>query len=237
MADDLIVQPLRAQRCSAWLATIASPAKAGDAQRGGWAQFRAGFRTPRRLAALATLALACVLGGSAGWIHAKALLAQVLLQDAWVQTLATGKAHAPWPWADTAPVARLRVAARDIDQIVLRGDSGRTLAFGPGWAEASARPGDHGTVVVSGHRDTHFGFLRDLLPGDAIELQGADGSVTYRVIDSRIADVRRDRLALGAGQDELWLVTCWPFDAVEAGGPLRYAVRTVRVDAGLALAP
>lgn len=232
MANDLSTPPLRALRCTAWLVTIAS-------SRGGTETLppRRGARLPdassphRRAAACITLALALLLGGSAGWIHAKALLAQRLLQDAWTRTLATGKPHAPWPWADTAPVARLRVAARDIDQIVLRGDSGRTLAFGPGWAEASAAPGAHGTVVVSGHRDTHFGFLRELRPGDAIELQGTDGSVTYRVVDSRIADARRDRLALDAGQDELWLVTCWPFDAVQAGGPLRYAVRTVRVDA------
>ena len=236
MARDLIVVPLRALRCSAWLDAIASRITLDKTQRGGWTRVRTALASRRKIAAFVTLALALVLGGSAGWIHAKALLAQVLLHNAWTQTLASGTAHAPWPWADTAPVARLRVAARDIDQIVLRGDSGRTLAFGPGWAEASAKPGGHGTVVLSGHRDTHFGFLRDLLPGDAVELQGASGSATYRVVDTRIADVRRDRLALDAGQDELWLVTCWPFDAVVAGGPLRYAVRTVRID-GLALAP
>lgn len=237
MADDLNATALlRVLRCSAWLATIASRAAVDGLQSNDRMRGRTRFAARRRSAAFVALMLALVLGGSAGWIHAKALLAQVLLHNAWTQTLASGTAHAPWPWADTAPVARLRVASRDIDQIVLRGDSGRTLAFGPGWAEASATPGDHGTVVVSGHRDTHFAFLRDLVPGDAVELQGVGGSGTYRVVDTRIADVRRDRLALDAGQDELWLVTCWPFDAVVAGGPLRYAVRTVRID-GLALAP
>lgn len=236
MADALTGMPLCAVRCTAWLATIAARDAAAAPQPGCRAHVRHLFATRRRVAAFATLAMALLLGTSAGWIHAKALLAQVLLHNAWTQTLASGTTHAPWPWADTAPVARLRVAARDIDQIVLRGDSGRTLAFGPGWAEASAAPGEHGTVVLSGHRDTHFAFLRDLQPGEAIELQGTQGNATYRVVDTRIADVRRDRLALDAGQDELWLVTCWPFDAVTAGGPLRYAVRTVRIDA-LALAP
>ena len=44
---------------------------------------------------------------------------------------------------------------------VLRGDSGRTLAFGPAWNEGSAAPG-HGTAIISGHRDTHFAFLHQL---------------------------------------------------------------------------
>lgn len=183
---------------------------------------------PRRWIAGAALVAAIALGGQAGWIHAKAGLAQILLHNAWADTVTDGKPHAPWPWADTSPVARLLVPGRGIDQIVLRGDSGRTLAFGPGWAEASATPGTHGTVVVSGHRDTHFEFLRDVALGDVIELQGAQGAARYRVTDTRVADTRTQRLALDADDDVVWLVTCWPFDAMRAGGPLRYAVRAVR---------
>ena len=231
MENPLIgMHPQRALRCAAWLATIASPASARseDACRSAW------WRGPlamRRRAAFAVFALALALGGNAGWIHAKALLAQALLQHAWTQTQASGTAHAPWPWADTAPVARLTVPSHGIDQIVLAGDSGRTLAFGPGWAEASAAPGGHGTVVVSGHRDTHFAFLRDLAPGDLLQLQSVTGNTTYRVHDARIADSRSERLAMDSGTDTLWLVTCWPFDAVEAGGPMRYVVRAERIPA------
>ena len=225
MATDLT----RLRRGAAWLRLMRSPAAASVAGA-SQGRLRRWLATPRNVLALGVCALALSLAGSAGWIHAKAMLAQTLLQNAWTQTLQNGKPHAPWPGADTTPVARLRVAARDIDQIVLSGDSGRTLAFGPGWAQASASPGAAGTVVVSGHRDTHFAFLRDLQPGDAIELQGTHGSVSYRVVDTRVADVRHERLAIDGHRDELWLVTCWPFDAVTAGGPLRYAVRTVRVD-------
>jgi sortase A len=171
---------------------------------------------------LALLALGLVV--DAGWLHAKAWLAQVLLQDAWTQTRAMQLPQQPWPWADTHPVARLRVAAHDVDQIVLAGDAGRTLAFGPGWAEASAAPGQVGTSVISGHRDTHFAFLQALAPGDAIELDSPQGTRRYRVSSLRVADTRREALALDAG-DALFLVTCWPFDALVAGGPLRYVVR------------
>lgn len=161
----------------------------------------------------------------AGWLHAKAWLAQQLLHAAWANTQSDGDAHKPWPWADTAPVARLRVAALDIDQIVLAGDAGRTLAFAPGWAEASSVPGSHGTVVVSGHRDTHFAFLRELRIGDELRLDAANDARRYRVTATRIADTRHEAVALNDHDDALLLVTCWPFDALAAGGPLRFVVR------------
>ena len=182
-------------------------------------------RCGARVVAASFLALfALGLAADAGWLHAKAWLAQQLLQQAWATTRATQQPQRPWPWADTHPVARLRVVARGIDQIVLAGDAGRTLAFGPGWAEASTAPAADGTSVLSGHRDTHFAFLRELQPGDAIQLESVRGERRYRVVAARIADVRREQIALGTG-DTLLLVTCWPFDAIVPGGPLRYVVQ------------
>ncbi|MBS7457866.1 class GN sortase [Coralloluteibacterium stylophorae] len=193
------------------------------------AQRSAGARRgrPRRWLPTLLLGAAGLCAMQAGWIHAKAALAQALLQHAWVRTLDDGHAHRPWPGADMAPVARLRVARLGIDQIVLAGDSGRVLAFGPGWAPASTAPGGGaGTRVVSGHRDTHFAWLADLRPGDALELDSASGARRYRVASTRVADSRRERIPVGDA-DVLLLVTCWPFDAVVAGGPQRYLVHAV----------
>jgi sortase A len=163
--------------------------------------------------------------GHGAWIHAKALLAQQLLQRAWSRTLAGEAEVKPWPWADTWPVARLRVPAHGADLIVLDGVSGRTLAFGPGLAPGGATPGAPGTAIVGGHRDTHFAFLRRLRAGDEIVAQ-TPGRPPARfvvretvVVDARTAVIRRD------GQTaRLALVTCYPFDAVTPGGPLRYVV-------------
>jgi hypothetical protein len=71
----------------------------------------------------------------------------------------------PWPWADTWPVARLRMQHPSVDLIVLAGAYGRTLAFGPGHVTSSALPGQEGTVMLTGHRDTHFRFLKDVQTG------------------------------------------------------------------------
>jgi len=197
--------------------------------------------TRRRRLAFATALIAALVLLDAGWIHAKAALAQGLLQRAWAQTLADGEAHRPWPWADTEPVARLQAPSLGEDQIVLAGDSGRVLAFGPGWAPASAAPGSDGRSVISGHRDTHFAWLRKLTVNDRLRVVTRNGSRDYRVVDTTVVDSREQRIEVSQAGSELLLVTCWPFDAVAAGGPLRYVVTALPEDAagtsGLAFSP
>ncbi|NNG13569.1 MAG: class GN sortase [Gammaproteobacteria bacterium] len=159
-----------------------------------------------------------------GWIYLKAELAQLLLERSWQQMQATAQPSKPWPWADTWSVARLSVPTRGIDQIVLTGDSGRTLAFGPGHTPGSAMPGEAGSVVISGHRDTHFRFLQHLQAGDEIDLQTASGQYRYQVRDTRLLDIKRHKLVSDPDSKRLHLVTCFPFDSVVSGGPLRYVV-------------
>ena len=183
--------------------------------------------SPHRRLALSLAALATLPLAHAGYLHAKAQLAQILLERAWRQAQHEGGRPRPWPWADTTPVARLRVARLGVDRIVLAGDSGRTLAFGPGWAPGSARPGEPGVVLISAHRDTHFSFLRELARGDRVALDGVHGSRRYRVSDVAIVDSRDGAASTAAGADGLVLVTCYPFDAVVPGGPLRYVVSAV----------
>ncbi len=191
----------------------------------------------RRIGWAACIGGSAVLAGQAGWVHAKAVLAQQLLQHSWNQASAAQPAAAPWPGADTHPVARLRMTRLGIDQIVLAGDSGRVLAFGPGWAPSSATPGQHGNVVLSGHRDTHFAWLQQLQAGDVIELDTPAATRRFVIRSHRVADARREQINLGAG-DRLTLVTCWPFEAMQSGGPLRYVVSAdplIEGDATLAL--
>lgn len=187
-------------------------------------------RMRRWLVALLLLVAAQQLAGAA-IIQAKAWLAPVLIDRAWSRTLTAGGTPVkPWSWADTWPVARLRVPALDIDQLVLNGDSGNALAFGPGHALASAALGSPGLAVVAGHRDTHFAFLRQLQPGARLQLQLPDGHWReYRVRSTRVADSRRELLPLQRAEEQLALVTCYPFDALLANGPLRYVVSAVPV--------
>lgn len=175
------------------------------------------------VALLATVALWNL--GQGIWIHVKAHVAQRLLQQAWARTIAGEREVKPWPWADTWPVARLRVPAHGVDLIVLDGVSGRTLAFGPGHVASSAPPGHAGTALVTGHRDTHFRFLARLKPGEQVLLEApGQASRRYVVRDIAVVDSRAAVIRTGDDVNRLVLITCYPFDAIVPGGPLRYVV-------------
>src|SRR5580693_7728478 len=163
-----------------------------------------------RFSTTLVLALAGLVLFSQGlYIHAKALLAQVLLQRAFTETIATGHATKPWPWADTWPVARIEVKRLRASVIVLAGSSGQALAFGPGHVELTPDAGERGVAVYSAHRDTHFRFLRNVIVGDEIDVTRSDGK-TFRYRADATAIVRYDRSGidpLAAGY-ELVLTTC-----------------------------
>ena len=177
-----------------------------------------------RLVFLGLLASALALTADALWLAGKAKLAQTLLSKAWYATLDDGRQHKPWPWADHWPVARLKVPDLAVDQIVLAGESGPVLAFAPGQNMQADRPGDGGTVVISGHRDTHFRFLKDLRPGMVINVQTRKGSIRYQVRDTAIVDSKISKIPVSRDFEQLVLVTCYPFDSLLAGGSLRYLV-------------
>lgn len=185
---------------------------------------------PRNAAAAFLVLLALWQIASGLYIPAKALVAQLLLRDAWGQTTEAGTMVRPWPWADTWPVARLTTTEHDVDLIVLAGVSGTTLAFGPGHMDGSAAPGEPGIVILSGHRDTHFSFLEDLRRDDRLTLQLPGGrGQEFKVRGFEVTDIRSSRLRLDGDEDSLVLVTCYPFHAVDPGGPLRYVVTAVPV--------
>ena len=159
------------------------------------------------------------------YIYAKAQFAQYLLRKSWDKTVAGAKAVKPWPWADTWPVARLEVPRLGIDQFVLDGASGRTLAFGPGHLNGTALPGEQGNTVFSGHRDTHFKFLQHLQLGDEIFVTDHDGTRNrYRISDTLIVDQDDMRVTVSGDRQQVTLVTCFPFASVTPGAIKRYVV-------------
>lgn len=164
------------------------------------------------------------------WIAAKARLANHLIQNAWEATLANGETSTPWSWADTWPVARLRHASTDTDLIVLEGADGSSLAFGPGHQSGTDAPGT-GVSLIGGHRDTHFGFLKEVQLRDELLVQTTTGDwQRYEVTNLAVVDSEAAPLSLPAEGDLLVLVTCYPFDNWLPGGPMRYIVEAVPVN-------
>ena len=185
---------------------------------------------PRFVSPLALALIGVILFGDGAYIHAKAWLAQVLLERAFDRSIATGQPVKPWSWADTWPVARIEVKRIGASAIVLEGVSGQALAFGPGHIPQTVDAGERGIAVYAAHRDTHFRFLRNVAIGDVIDVTRSDGKrFRYRADSSTIVHFDASGIDTETLGSELVLATCWPFDAVTSG-PERYVLHATLID-------
>jgi sortase A len=183
---------------------------------------------PLYLIAIVIASLGLSQIAAAGYIHAKAIVAQQLIASAWQQQK-NGLARRPWPGADLRPVARLTVPRQGVDLYVLDNSSPRALAFGPAHVSGTAMPGSWGNTVIVAHRDTHFAFLDKIATGDEIDVETPRGLARYRVEEVTVVDRNETRVLDAADSAQLTLITCYPFDAVLPGTTLRYVVIAARV--------
>jgi len=182
-----------------------------------------GLRTKLLIGSLITIT--SISWGNSLEIYFKAIVAQLLIDHAWEKTI-KGHSQPPWPWADTKPLAKMRDEKSGNSYIILSGGKGNALAFGPTHIEGTQKPGDLGTSVIAGHRDTHFSFLQTSKKGDQINIQSIGGIWTqYEITDLSIHDTRQSNIwTIDSELDQLLLVTCYPFDTINPGGPLRLVV-------------
>lgn len=185
----------------------------------------------RRFFAVLALCAGLALFGQGSYMRGKAWLAQVLIERSWAENRNHGSASVkPWPWADIRAVAKLRVPSRDITQYIMSDASGEALAFGAGMLPEGVMPAEEGHSVIAGHRDSHFAFLQDVAPGDEIVVENVHGRVQrYRVQRAYVLDTRQVGELSMHQERALTLVTCYPFDALVANGPLRYVVEAEAV--------
>jgi sortase A len=138
-------------------------------------------------------------------------------------------------WRDTqhanapAPLAVLRIPRIGIEAPVLEGSDDVTLNRGVGHIEDTAAPGASGNIGLAGHRDGFFRALKDILPGDALDVETIAGLTHYRVQRIWIVDPDDVSVLDPTPAPSVTLVTCYPFYFV-GSAPDRFIVRAVRDD-------
>ena len=168
------------------------------------------------------------------WIKGKAVMAQIMLDHAFLASAETGNLQKPWAWADIKPFARISAPRIGAENVVLDNVSGEALAFGPGHLPDSAKPGEAGSAVFSAHRDTHFRWLGDLRKDDLVVVETADGTRRqYRIRRAWVARYDAPGIDRHAPEHLLVLTTCWPLDAT-LRSDWRYIVEGVETKAGAA---
>jgi sortase A len=108
--------------------------------------------------------------------------------------------------------------------VVLDGAGSPTLRVGLGHVAGTSRPGEQGNVAIAGHRDTNFRPLRRITAGDEVVFEAP--SNTYRVSRIEIADPTDVSVLKSHAQNELTLVTCYPFSYL-GRAPKRFIVHSV----------
>ena len=127
------------------------------------------------------------------------------------------------------PLAILRIPKIKLEVAVLPGTDDFVLNRAVGHIEDTALPGADGNSGIAGHRDGFFRGLKDIVSGDAIELETLRGRQTYRV--ERIWVVNPEDVSVldPTPARSLTLVTCYPFFHI-GPAPQRYIVRAVSAD-------
>jgi sortase A len=121
------------------------------------------------------------------------------------------------------PLAVLSISKFDLRVPVLEGTDELTLNRAVGHIAGTARPDEEGNIGIAGHRDGFFRALKDISPGDTIELQTT--GATDRYIVDQIVLVRPDDVSVLQPRPvrSLTLVTCYPFYFI-GSAPQRYIV-------------
>jgi len=122
-----------------------------------------------------------------------------------------------------APIAVLSIPKIHLEVPVFDGTEDLTLNRGVGRILGTARIGQTGNLGIAGHRDGFFRGLKDVGPGDAVELVLRGQTLTYVVDTIQIVDPRDVGVLRPTPNATLTLVTCYPFYFV-GSAPQRYIV-------------
>ncbi len=125
-------------------------------------------------------------------------------------------------YADT-PIAVLSIPKIHLEVPVFDGTEDVTLNRGVGRIRGTARIGQRGNLGIAGHRDGFFRGLKDVAPGDAVELMLQGQTLSYVVDKIQIVDPKDVRVLRPTTNATLTLVTCYPFYFV-GSAPQRYIV-------------
>ena len=123
-----------------------------------------------------------------------------------------------------APLAVLSIPRLRLDVPVFEGTDELTLNRGAGRIVGTARPGERGNIGIAAHRDGFFRGLKDVRPGDRVELAELRRKFVYTVDSIAVVDRNNVTVLHARSQPSLTLVTCYPFYFI-GDAPQRYVVQ------------
>ncbi len=110
-------------------------------------------------------------------------------------------------------VARLRIPALGVGEIVVNGTDTASLKRGPGRYLGSGMPGEGKLVYIAGHRTTYgapFSRIDRLDKGDRVFIELPYATIEYAITGSRIVPATQTSVLKSKGFEQLVLQACHP---------------------------
>ena len=123
-----------------------------------------------------------------------------------------------------APLAILRIPDLGLEVPVYATSSDLHLNRGAGLIEGMGLPDKGGNLGIAGHRDGFFRVLKDVAPGQKIEIETKNRLHVFRVVSTEVVDPTDLRPLADTADPTITLVTCYPFYFL-GHAPQRFIVR------------
>uniref|UniRef100_UPI00301AD7D0 class D sortase n=1 Tax=Oceanobacillus massiliensis TaxID=1465765 RepID=UPI00301AD7D0 len=102
------------------------------------------------------------------------------------------------------------------------------LAKGVGHYAGTAYPEQNDQIVLSGHRDTVFRRMGELLIGDILTIKLSYGEFSYKISETKVVDADDRTIIVPHDKEVLTLTTCYPFSFI-GSAPERYIITALPV--------
>jgi len=135
---------------------------------------------------------------------------QQRLEAEWDRQAASYNTLAPAVIPPDQMLTRVVIPKIGLDAIVVEGASRKALSEGPGHMKETAMPGETGNAVITGHRDTFFRHIYELVKGDRVQVRRAGREFTYEVTGKKIVMPDDVSVIRQTPDAQLTLITCYP---------------------------
>ena len=122
------------------------------------------------------------------------------------------------------PIAILRIPDLGLEVPVYATSSELHLNRGAGLIEGMGLPDKGGNLGIAGHRDGFFRVLKDIAPGERIEIETRNRRHVFRVVSTEVVEATNLRPLADTADPTITLVTCYPFYFL-GHAPQRFIVR------------
>lgn len=119
-------------------------------------------------------------------------------------------------------IGSLLIPSLSQDFPIIQGTGVEELKKGVGHFKQSVLPGQEDNCVLSGHRNTVFSELGDLIIGDNLIVKTIAGTFTYKVDGTRIVDKDDKTVIVPTDDAMLTLTTCYPINGRDLAPQERY---------------